>query len=78
MALAGAATGRNASSTLTLPAPALKLSMSRCSSAWPRIGDRPDADGFRLSGRGVAGVEFGVEFREAVRSAPRANGLRRL
>src|SRR5215813_11699836 len=65
MTLAGAATGRNASSTFTPSSAALKLSMSRALRL-PGIGDGSDADRVRPGRHLFARVELGIEFGETL------------
>ena len=65
MTLAGAATGRNPSSTFTLAERGLEVVDVALERRLARIGDRPDADRFRDGRRRLAGIELGIELGEA-------------
>ena len=64
MTLAGAATGRNASATLTSFERRFEIVDVALEFGLARIGDRADADGLDRGRDAFAGIELGIEFGE--------------
>ncbi len=64
MTLAGAATGRNASSTCTCRQRSFEIVDIALQSRLPGIGDRPDANGVGRGGKALARIELSIELGE--------------